>query len=69
MNRLQTKRKGFWTLRYTLLNAAYFAAFCTVHALAAVYLLDNGFTNTVYYVDDGVSGTTWERDGFKAMDV
>ncbi|MCR5116788.1 MAG: MFS transporter, partial [Lachnospiraceae bacterium] len=46
MNRLQTKRKGFWTLRYTLLNAAYFAAFCTVHALAAVYLLDNGFSNT-----------------------
>ena len=35
-----------WTLRYTLLNVAYFAAFCTVHALAAVYLLDNGFTNT-----------------------
>lgn len=43
---MQTDKKGFWTLRYTLLNAAYFAAFCTVHALAAVYLLDNGFTNT-----------------------
>jgi len=28
---------------------------------------DNGFRNTVFYVDDGVSGTTFERDGFKAM--
>lgn len=28
---------------------------------------ENGFRNPVYYVDDGVSGTTWEREGFKAM--
>ena len=38
--------KGFWTLRYTLLNVTYFVAFCTIHALAAVFLLDKGFTNT-----------------------
>ncbi|MGN0613798.1 MAG: recombinase family protein [Porcipelethomonas sp.] len=31
------------------------------------YADDNGFRNTVFYVDDGVSGTTFERDGFKAM--
>lgn len=31
------------------------------------YADDNGFRNTVFYVDDGVSGTTWERDGFKSM--
>ena len=38
---------GFiWTLRYTLLNSAYFVAFCTIHAYAAVYLLANGFSNT-----------------------
>ena len=35
-----------WTLKYTLLNAAYFSAFCTIHAYAAVYLLANGFNNT-----------------------
>ena len=35
-----------WTLRYTLLNVSYFAAFCSLHALAAVFLLANGFTNT-----------------------
>ncbi|MBO4338114.1 MAG: MFS transporter [Lachnospiraceae bacterium] len=35
-----------WTLRYTLLNAAYFVAFCSLHAYAAVYLLANGFNNT-----------------------
>lgn len=28
---------------------------------------DNGFTNTAYYVDDGFSGTNFERDGFKTM--
>lgn len=38
--------KGLWTLRYTFINALYFAAFCTIHALAAVYLLAKGFSNT-----------------------
>ena len=38
--------KKFWTLRYTLINMTYFAAFCTLHAYAAVYLLANGFSNT-----------------------
>ncbi len=40
------EKKHFWTLRYTLINVTYFAVFCTVHAYAAVYLLDRGFTNT-----------------------
>ena len=40
------KNKGFWTAGYTLLNVAYFAAFCTLHAYAAVFLLSRGFTNT-----------------------
>ena len=31
------------------------------------YAMDNGFHNTKFYVDDSVSGTTFERDGFKAM--
>ena len=39
-------KKGAWTLRYTLLNMTYFAAFCTIHAYAAVYLLAHGFSNT-----------------------
>ena len=38
--------KGFWTLRYTFLNATYFVAFCTIHACAAAFLLARGFTNT-----------------------
>ncbi len=29
-----------------MLNIAYFAAFCTIHACAAVFLLAHGFTNT-----------------------
>lgn len=35
-----------WTIKYALLNIAYFAAFCTIHAYAAVYLLAHGFSNT-----------------------
>ncbi len=37
---------ALWTIRYTLLNATYFVAFCTIHACAAIFLLDNGFSNT-----------------------
>ncbi len=44
-NKLNSGGK-FWTLRYTLINITYFAAFCTIHAYAAVYLLAHGFTNT-----------------------
>lgn len=36
-------------------------------AILKMYAADNGFSNTVYYVDDMVLGTTFERDGFKAM--
>ena len=36
-------------------------------AILNMYAADNGFSNTVYYVDDVVLGTTFERDGFKAM--
>ncbi|MBP5555170.1 MAG: MFS transporter [Lachnospiraceae bacterium] len=39
-------KSGSWTFRYTLINVTYFAAFCTIHAMAAVYLLANGFSNT-----------------------
>ncbi|MBP5417931.1 MAG: MFS transporter [Clostridiales bacterium] len=38
--------RGLWTIRYILINATYFSAFCTIHACAAVFLLGNGFTNT-----------------------
>ena len=36
-------------------------------AILKKYADENGFCNTAYYVDDGVSGTTWEREGFQAM--
>lgn len=36
-------------------------------AILQKFAEDNGFPNPIFYVDDGVSGTTWERDGFKAM--
>ncbi len=38
--------RKLWTGGYTVLNVLYFAAFCTVHAYAAVFLLSRGFTNT-----------------------
>ena len=36
-------------------------------AILQKYAEDNGLPNPTFYVDDGVSGTTWEREGFKAM--
>ena len=36
-------------------------------AILQKFAEDNGFPNPTFYVDDGVSGTTWEREGFKAM--
>ena len=36
-------------------------------AILKKFAEDNGFSNPVFYVDDGVSGTTFERDGFKSM--
>lgn len=36
-------------------------------AILKKYADENGFGNPVYYVDDGVSGTTFDREGFKAM--
>lgn len=35
------------TFQYTIINVAYFAAYSGVHAYAAVFLLDKGFTNTM----------------------
>lgn len=31
------------------------------------YAKDNGFENPRFFIDDGVSGTTFEREGFQAM--
>lgn len=36
-------------------------------SILTAFARDNGFPNVQFYVDDGVSGTTFERDGFKAM--
>ena len=36
-------------------------------AILKKYADDHGFRNTAYYVDDGVSGTTFDRDGFQKM--
>ena len=40
------KDKGLYTVRYALINILYFVCFCTIHAFAAVFLLDKGFSNT-----------------------
>ena len=38
-------KKGNWTMRYAMINALYFAAFCGVHEYASLYLLAQNFTN------------------------
>ena len=42
-----TKPRGFWTLRYIIINATYFAVYSGIHAYASVFLLEKGFTNTL----------------------
>ncbi len=39
----------------------------TQKAMLAQYAKDSGLENVRYFVDDGVSGTTFERSGFKQM--
>ena len=36
-------------------------------ALLSKFAADNNLKNTVFFVDDGYSGTNWERPGFQAM--
>lgn len=31
------------------------------------FAAENGFANCRFYIDDGISGTTFEREGFKKM--
>ena len=40
-------RKKFWTLRYIIINATYFAVYSGIHAYASVFLLEKGFSNTL----------------------
>ena len=42
-----TKTGRFWTLRYIIINATYFAVYSGIHAYASVFLLEKGFTNTL----------------------
>lgn len=35
--------------------------------ILADYARRNGYKNTQFFVDDGVSGTTFQRDGFQRM--
>ena len=39
--------KKFWTLRYIIINATYFAVYSGIHAYASVFLLEKGFSNTL----------------------
>ena len=39
--------RKFWTLRYIIINATYFAVYSGIHAYASVFLLEKGFSNTL----------------------
>ena len=39
--------KASGTLFYSLINITYYMSFCAIHAFAAVYLLDKGFSNSI----------------------
>ena len=42
-----TSTRKFWTLRYIIINATYFAVYSGIHAYASVFLLEKGFSNTL----------------------
>ena len=42
-----SQTKKFWTLRYIIINATYFAVYSGIHAYASVFLLEKGFSNTL----------------------
>lgn len=42
-----TDSRRFWTLRYIVINATYFAVYSGIHAYASVFLLEKGFSNTL----------------------
>ena len=42
-----TDKRRFWTLRYIIINATYFAVYSGIHAYASVFLLEKGFSNTL----------------------
>ncbi|MBR3340173.1 MAG: MFS transporter [Clostridiales bacterium] len=42
-----SQAKKFWTLRYIIINATYFAVYSGIHAYASVFLLEKGFSNTL----------------------
>ena len=42
-----TAKRKFWTLRYIIINATYFAVYSGIHAYASVFLLEKGFSNTL----------------------
>ena len=42
-----TNGRKFWTLRYIIINATYFAVYSGIHAYASVFLLEKGFSNTL----------------------
>ena len=42
-----TSKRRFWTLRYIIINATYFAVYSGIHAYASVFLLEKGFSNTL----------------------
>lgn len=50
-----TNSRKFWTLRYIVINATYFAVYSEIHAYASVFLLEKGFTNTLIGVVLGLA--------------
>lgn len=50
-----TNSRKFWTLRYIVINATYFAVYSGIHAYASVFLLEKGFTNTLIGVVLGLA--------------
>ena len=67
-----TNSRKFWTLRYIIINATYFAVYSGIHAYASVFLLEKGFSNTLIGIlleaqaGGRIEGTPWLQEAYGA---
>ena len=58
---------GMWLFRFLIVCTAVFLVMLYVRLSLQKYALDHGWKNIRFYIDDGISGTTFNRPGFQEM--
>lgn len=59
--------RGYIKGKYKKFEAEYFGTYTQLKKSLSKYAKEHHFTNTKFYVDDGYTGTNFNRPGFKQM--